>query len=392
VKAGGRVEVLRSEAELVSLRSGWDALRTIPEQDWNVYWETLRARPKGAAPFVAAAHGSDGLCAALLGWSEPGHVPLKLAYWTALRLPVRQIMVPEYGLIGTADEETLRAMIDLIVADLRQGRADVALLEFLEDGSPALKAARSIPLGFWMRDRVRERRIHRSLQLPATFKEYDKAHKGLLQKVRKFERAFEGRFEHRLLTREDEIPVFCEGAEAIARATYQRALGEGFIDSPQIRTLLSAAARMGIWRAFATYADGNMIAFWSGCQPGNHAHFWWTAYDNSFQQYSPGLVSSARMVERLISDGVRSLDFGGGEAAYKERLCNAEVWEECVRVFAPNMRGLAAGAISGLDAAIGNLIRTRLKGLAARVKTPLRRWMARRQAAAQDTAGKEVTS
>jgi CelD/BcsL family acetyltransferase involved in cellulose biosynthesis len=379
----GTIEVLRSEAELTPLRESWDALRTLPEQDWEVYWAALRARPAGAAPYVVALRGDEGLRAALLGWSEPGHVPLKLGYWTALKAPVKRIVIPPHGLLGAAQEDELRAMVERVVGDLRGRRADLATLEFLEDGSPALRAARSIPLRVWMRDRVSERRIHRRLDLPATFKAYDKAHKGLLQKVRKFEREFAGRFEHRLLTREDEIPAFCEGAEAIARGTYQRALGEGFLDSAQDRALLRAAARMGGWRAFATYVDGRMIAFWSGCQIGPHANFWWTAYDASYQAYSPGLVSSARMVERLIADGVTSLDFGGGDAPYKERLCNAEVWEECVRVFAPTLSGAAAVAVSGLDAAIGNLVRTRLKGLATRVKTPLRRWMARRQAAGQ---------
>ncbi len=388
VKAQAPIQVLRSEAELVPLRVGWGALRALPEQDWDTYWATLRARPTGAAPYVVTLRGSVGLRAALLGWSEPGSVPLKVGYWTALQVPVRQIVVPEYGVIGAAEEAELRAMIEPILADLRNRRADLALLEFLEDGSPALRAARSIPLGFWMRDRVRERRIHRCLNLPGTFKEYDKAHKGLLQKVRKFEKTLAGRFEHRLLTREDEIPIFCEGAETIARATYQRVLGEGFIDNAQSRALLGAAAQMGVWRAFATYVDGRMIAFWSGYQVGPHAHFWWTAYDNAYQQYSPGLVSSARMVERLIADGVTSLDFGGGDAAYKERLCNAAVWEERVRVFAPALRGVIAGAVSGLDAAIGNLVRTRLKGLASRVKTPWRRWLARRHAASQATSEK----
>jgi hypothetical protein len=392
MKAQAPIEVLRSEAELLPLRADWDAIRVLPEQDWDVYWATLRTRPTGAAPYAVVLRSQAGLRAAILGWSEAGCVPLKIGYWTALKVPVRQVVVPEYGVVGPADEVELRAMIELIVADLRNNRADLARLEFPEDGSPAQRAARSIPLGFWMRDRVREHRIHRHLHLPATFKEYDKAHKGLLQKVRKFEKCFAGRFEHRLLTHEDEVPAFCEGAEAITRATYQRALGQGFIDNDETRALLAAAARMGVWRAFATFVDGQMMAFWSGRQVGACACFWWTAYDSAYQKYSPGLVSSARMVERLIADGVTSLDFGGGDAPYKERLCNAAVWEERIRVFAPSLRGAVAGAVSSLDAAIGNLVRTRLKGLASRVKTPWRRWMARRQAASQITTGKEVNS
>jgi hypothetical protein len=265
-----------------------------------------------------------------------------------------------------------------VVADLRDRRADVAVFEYLKEDSALHRAAKRVPRGFWMRDRVPERRVHRQLTLPATFKEYDREHKGLLQKVRRFERAFQGRFEHRQLTREDEIEAFCEGAEAVARGTYQRALGEGFLNNREDRGKIRAAARQGAWRAFVTLVDGKTVAFWSGCQFGKDVFLWWTGYDTAYQEFSPGLVSSARMVELFIAAGVTVVDFGGGDASYKERLCNESWWEESVCFYAPGLKGSLASGVRGIDAAVGNLTRTKLKGLANRLKTPWRRLMARR--------------
>ena len=377
---GAEVRVLRSPEEVETVRAGWAALGSLPEHDWEAYWSSLRDRERPADPYVVARLEDGRLASALAGRLERGHVNLELGYWTVFRLPVRRIVIPMHGLLGPGGEDDLRQMAERVIADLRARRADLAVFEYLEQESALHRAARGLRLGFWMRDRVRERRIHRELNLPATFKEYDRQHKGLLQKVRKFEKAFAGRFEHRLLTREDEIETFCQGADAVARMSYQRALGEGFLDSREDRGRIRAAARQGGWRAFETLVDGKTVAFWSGCQLGPRVYLWWTGYDTTFQEYSPGLVSSARMVERLIGGGVTTVDFGGGDAPYKERLCNASRWEESVCVYAPGLRGSLAGMVRSLDAAIGNLTRTRLKGLANRLKTPWRRLMARRMA------------
>ena len=89
------------------------------------------------------------------------------------------------------------------------------------------------------------------------------------------------------------------------------------------------------------------------------------------------------MVERLIESGVTRLDFGGGDAAYKERLADEAKWEETVCVYAPSFKGALANSIRASDAFVGNLSRTHLKGLANRLKTPWRRFMARKQASGQ---------
>jgi hypothetical protein len=377
------VRVLRSREEIEAMQADWQRLNSLPENDWEMYWgslESLKPRPE---PYVVIALEGGGLRSALVGRLEVGHVSLGLGYWTLLRIPVQQIVIPMQGVLGQDDERTLATMIDRVAKDVRGHLADVAVFEFLEEGSALHRTAKGLPVGFWMRDRVLERRVHRYVNLPATFKEYDRQHKGLLQKVRKFERAYHGRFEHRLLTREDEIEFFCQGADAVARRNYQRALGVGFLDSEQDRAKMRVAARQGLWRAFVTLVDGKTAAFWSGCQFGSHALLWWTGYDPDFQQFSPGLIASARMVEEFIGQGVTRVDFGGGDAPYKERLANESRWEETVCVYSPGFKGALASGVRGLDAYVGNMTRTRFKGLANRLKTPWRRFMARRMAARQ---------
>ena len=374
------MRVLRRREEIEPLRGDWERLAVHPDQNWDLYWSAIRLQTPAPSPYVVAVPGDGRLEAVLAGWVESGAVDLQLGYWKPLRVPVRRIVVPTNGLLGRSDEATARSLVETLVEDLREGRADVALFHFLEEGSPLHCAARGVPVGFRMRDRVPERRIHRYLHLPRTFEEYHRGHKGLMQKVRKFEREFEERYEYRLLTREDEIEAFCLGADAVVSRTYQRALGVGFLNSTEDRVRLETAARQGLWRAFVALVDGKVAAFWCGCQSGECVSLWWTGYDASLQEYSPGLVSSTRMIEQLIARGVTVVDFGGGDAPYKERLAEAARWEESVCLFAPSLRGSLAHGVRAVDAALGNLTRTRLKGLARRVKTPWRRLMAKRMA------------
>jgi hypothetical protein len=372
------IRVLRSLEDCEAIRADWTRLTSHPEHNWDMYWSSIRHQKHPPEPYVAALMKDGRLGSAFVGRVERGHVALKIGYWEPVHVPVRRIVIPTQGLLGQGDEGVLKAMVEHIVHDLRGRRADLAVFEYAERDSALHRAAKSVALGFWMRDRVPERRVHRYLRLPASFKEYDRQHKGLLQKVRKFEKAFEGRYEHRLLTSEDDIEAFCAGADAVVSRSYQRALGVGFLNSEEDRGKIRAAARQGAWRAFVTLVEGKTVAFWSGCSFGSSALLWWTGYDTDYQEFSPGLVASTRMVERLIAQGVTTVDFGGGDAPYKERLGNDFRWEESLCIYAPGFKGLLVNAVRGLDAAVGNLSRTTLKGLANRLKTPWRRLMARK--------------
>lgn len=386
------IRIFRSLEESEAIRADWTALSSHPEHNWELYWNVIRNRKPPPDPYIAALLVNGRVRLALVGRVESSHVPLKLGYWRPVRLSVRRIVIPMQGLIGQGDEDALRSLIGRVVQDLRNAKANLAVFEHLEEDSLLHRAAKGIDLGFSMRDLVPERQIHRYVTLPATFKQYDRQHRRLMEKVRKFEKAFHGRFEHRLLAREDEIAAFCEGADTVMSKTYQRALGVGFCISEENCEKMRAAARQGAWHAFVTLVDGRMVAFWCGCRFANSWLCWWTGYDPDYQQFSPGLVASTRMVERFIAQGMTTIDFGWGDAAHKERLGNEARWEESVCIYSPGFKGILANSIHGLSSAVGNLSRTRLKGFANRLKTPWRRLKARNLARGETHAQSGTTS
>jgi len=52
---------------------------------------------------------------------------------------------------------------------------------------------------------------------------------------------------------------------------------------------------------------------------------WYTAYDPTFKDYSPGLIHFIRAAEGLAAAGVRTLEFGGADH-YQEKLKNGDIY------------------------------------------------------------------
>lgn len=370
------ITVVSSSDELETLKGDWTGLSVFAEHNWELYWNQIHHQTPAPTPYVVALRRDGRLRAALTGRLEASRVTLHVGYSRIFTVPVHRIVFPIHGILGSADEAG--AMVEAVAEDLRRGRADMAVFEFVEEGSTLQRAIRETPLGARMRDGSPEQVIHRYLMLPPTFDEYLRQHKGLVAKLKKFEKAFRDRYEYRMLSREDEIDEFCDGAEVVARTTYQRALGVGFRNSAEDRGQLKAAARQGAWLGFLLRIDGKTAAFWSGSHFGSAFSVWWTSFDMAYQAYSPGLVASTRMIEAFMKCGVTVVDFGPGDAPYKERLATETRAEETICVFAPSLRGSLVKGVKAVNMAVSHLAHTRLKRLANRVKTPWRRMLAKR--------------
>jgi hypothetical protein len=372
------LKVLVSPDEIEQLKEYWRDHVQVPEINWEAYWSVIRERKTSVLPYVIGLFEDADPKGMLIGRIELGWVTLRFGYWKPIRISVRKIVVPGKGLIAEETEHPASIMVAEVIRGLRERRADIAVFEYVETGSALYRAARTAPIGFLMRDHMRERRLHWRLDLPPSFEEYHRAHRGLMQKVRKLERTYGGRIQYSRFCYETDVDRFCVDVEDIAKTTYQRALGVGFLNSREDRAKLSAAARLGQWEAFVTYIDGRAAAFWSGSRIRETLFLIWTGYDIAYQNCSPGLVSFVRMLEILMAEGVHRVDFGGGDAPYKERLSTKSHWEESVCMHAPTLKGFATNVVRQVDAAIANVSRTRLKKLAIQLKSPWRRRLARR--------------
>ena len=80
------------------------------------------------------------------------------------------------------------------------------------------------------------------------------------------------------------------------------------------------------------YASQEIVAAHFGLRSRSTWHWWFPAYNNQFEKYSPGLIMILKMAEAANQAGVTLIDFGRGNQDYKLNLMNRSI-------------GLAAGSV-----------------------------------------------
>lgn len=72
-------------------------------------------------------------------------------------------------------------------------------------------------------------------------------------------------------------------------------------------------------------AGGQPVAIHFGMRSKSTWHYWFPAYDPQFSHYSPGILLLLDMIAGASVLGMETIDFGKGDATYKERLANRTI-------------------------------------------------------------------
>jgi len=131
--------------------------------------------------------------------------------------------------------------------------------------------------------------------------------------------------------------------EEIAKKT-PAGLGTGFIDNTATRERLRLEAEKGWLRIFILYLANRPCAFWSGIRYGETFFSGDMGYDSADAQYSPGMFLIMKVIENFQAydgnEGTSRIDWGFGDAEYKEDLSDQEWYESSLSIWAPTFTGL----------------------------------------------------
>jgi hypothetical protein len=362
------VKVLRTVSELEEIRLEWESWPGNRDSDIYSFLSFLQSYPATVRPHVLAVYRQGRPDAIMVGRIDKGKIRCRLGY---LEMGFRaRIMCFVYGALrGNPSQENSELLVNEILRSLSFGEADVAYLNFLRQGSDLCQLAMKKP-GLLTRDHVRSTQMHFGATLPGTVEElYRSLPAGLRgfnkTKHNKLRREFAGRIEIKCFREVGELDAMLRDVEQVAKTSYQRGLGVGFIDSPKMREGLRLKAEKGWLRAYVLYLAGRPCAFWVGDM--NQGTFGgdYVGYDPEFGKYSPGMFLLTNVIEGFCNgsrQGVTALDFGPGNAQYKELLSNQRWQETSVYIFAPSLRGISL-----------NLVRTIVVGMDQTIKKALAR-------------------
>jgi hypothetical protein len=376
------VRILRAIPELEEIREVWESWPGNRDSERETYLTFLRSNPTTVRPHVLVVYRGGKPDAILVGRIDQGQIRCRVGYlWVGLGARIMCFVTG--ALRGNPSQENCELLVNEILRSLSLGEADAACLYFLRRGSELWRLATKKP-GVLCRDYIRTTQKHFAASLPSTVEAF---YGGLSyvsrqkakQKQRKLLKDFAGDVRIRCFRDVAEIDNLVQDAERVAKKSYQRGLGVGFIDSPQIREQLRLKAERRWLRGYVLYIGQRSCAFWIGDV--NDATFGsdYTGYDPEFEKYSPGMYLIFKVVEGFCDgnrEGVTEVDFGAGHAQWKEILSNREWQEDSVYIFAPSIKGISLNLVRSFVLGIDQAIKKALAhtSLLRRIK---KRWRAR---------------
>jgi hypothetical protein len=352
VKNENRIRILKTGAEIETIRGFWQSCPSHRDADIDFFRFYIDASPEVLRPHVIVYHEGDAPKAMLAGRIEEACLAIKLGYFNIAAPRLKLLTIVHGGWLGDISEETARVLIDSIVRSLASGEAGAALLHFPDLASPLARCAKLVPRR-WCVDYLIAPQYHRVRDLPsspgdvlASLSQNERYQQR--KRARKLEQEFKVvRIE--LFSQPKEVERLMRDAEAVAQRSYQRGLGVGFLETPLVRSRLEFEASKGWLRAYVLYLDEIPTAFWIGSLRQGAFVSDYLAYDQAYAKHTPGMFLIIKVMEKLHADRERSpalrIDFGIGDAIYKERLATADWQDSPIYIFASRPGAMTVNAL-----------------------------------------------
>lgn len=374
------IKTIRSLQELETVRDYWVSWQNHPNIDFDHFKLVCQLRQETVSPYVTVIERDGRPCALLVARLEQTYFMPSIGYLKPIRIPATVLAVLYKGLLGQVNEELSEALVRHLWSFLTSGEADAVEFHHFPEHSPLLKAL-LLHGSPWLCEKKPMWSSHWEMALPEKEggflqnKVRSKHRSWIRRKQRDLESAVEGKVSWRWMSRFDDVPGLCKLLEGVAACTYQRKLGAGFADDEEHHQRFALFARRGQLRVQLLEIDGRARAFWIGTVYKDVFHSSETGYEPCLRKYEAGTLVFIRMVDELVREGVRKLDFGLGEALYKQRFGD-QCWQEAtVRLFAPTVKGIALRSSMGFLGLLDGAGRRLLKKVGAldRLKTVWRR-------------------
>lgn len=337
------VEIVRTLEAVEQVRPLWDRVAWGREEAAYEYFVTrLRTRPEVLGPFAIFVSDGDGPVAALAGRLESRQLKTSLGYKVVYAPRVRLLHVLDGGIV-VGDPAALEPLLEALRAELAAGRVDTVGFPPLELGSQLYTAFNSLG-GPLERQPLITAWTRRRLALPGSFEEFVASRSSntrwrIRRDGKRLLAALGEQLSVEIIRDPSGLDRLVRDADRVARSTYQRALGAGFSDTPEQRALAAVGLEHGWVRGYLLYLGGEPIAYWLCSVYGGTILIRTAGFDNAYAEHRTGIYLLMRVIEDACADpALHVLDFGPGDAAYKQQFSNESWQERNLVIFAPTFR------------------------------------------------------
>ncbi len=343
------VNVAKSIKEVEGLRNIWEKMECHPNVDIDYYLTIVDSLDNILRPHVVVFSKNGQPEAMAVGRLERRYVGITIGYKTIVKFKVPCLTILYGGLLGAWSDGVSHMLVAQLMDSLKRNEADVVFLNLLRSDTELYELAKTKP-GFICSDHVTERNLHWKMTLENGIEGFlermTSKHRYWLRRLpRVLEKEFPNKVLYKYYQRKDDLEQLFSDAEEIAKTTYQRDIDSGFMDNREMRRRLELSAEKGWLRGYILYVDKKPCSFWIGTLYNNIFHLDFTGYDSTYKRYETGTILFMRMIEDLYKNNVGEVDFGFGDAFYKQRFGDRNWIESSVYIYAPTIKGIMINLI-----------------------------------------------
>ena len=339
--------VATTPRQIEEIRAVWKKMQNgepspVFDADIDRYLSVIKTRKDSAQPYIITLSQNGEPVAMVIAQIGMRPVHISLGYKTILRPKLKCLTITYGGILGRKDEETCSMIMRGLMRQMKEKKISIISFNHLENNSHLYKLSRNIP-GFLSRSYFPKCEKHWQMSAPENmdqfFQSLSQRHRANLKRYRKkFEQEFEGRFKIVVYSLENDLNEGIKAAEQISRNTYQWGLGCGFKDDSVNRTLLTAAVKMGWLRLHILYVDSEPCAFENWIKYDKKYFGHGIGFDPKWKSWRIGTVLFLNTLEQICSDdSIEAIDFGFGDAEYKQSY-GSDSWDEVsTYIFAPRL-------------------------------------------------------
>jgi hypothetical protein len=359
---GWEIIVAKNLAEVESLRPVWEKLQKeetypVPNADIDRFISIIEPVQDTVQPYITLLRYNGNPEAMVIGRVERTKLNSKIGYKTLLRSTLKCLTIVYGGLVGKFTDDALCVLLQELLRTLAKGEADVVLFNHIRTDLPIYHLITKEPT-FFCRNHLPKIEIHRSMSVPGSIDDFyqscSKKHRGNLRRyIRKIEETYSDRAKIVSYHQEKEMGGFIKEASRVSLKTYQEKLGSGLGDDEQTRSLLETAAKCGWLRAHVFYIGDEPCAFQRGLQYGKTYFLEQIGFDPRWKEYNVGTVLFLKVLEELCAERrSQTIDFGFGDADYKQSYGNKYWTEASVYIFARRLYPILINILRSFMAAI----------------------------------------
>jgi CelD/BcsL family acetyltransferase involved in cellulose biosynthesis len=310
----------------------------------DLFTTFVEVAPADAEPHVAVFGdaSADGPKAVICGRIERRSVLCRFGYFS-LRTPMlRCMIVDDGGLFSNSSPAASKAIVDHLKELLSSGGAqylEVRHLPLDHPAFPALSRLATISTG---------PEPHWRLNLPSSFEEFMKPFSPKHRYNRRRQDRmlcdhFGGKVTMRKFDSPDHLDEFIAGASDIVAKSYQGGLGVGLSDNAYWRSVLGTEARRGRFCGYWLESEGRPFVFQAAARWGTSYRVLATSFLPELRQLAPGIVLHLRVLKLLCEQGVRTVDYGFGDAEHKRTYSSQSCEEGSLRIYGSGIRARCSG-------------------------------------------------